>query len=297
MSYAEVARRSSVASSSAVVPENWMAPFSSTYAGPRSPATAPRSAPPAGSAAPACRRDEAEQLLDQQRREPERGLVQDQQARLAHQAAADGEHLLLAAGERAGELPVRSFRRGKSANTRSRLAARAARAPGDSAELQVLAHRQVGEHAPALGHLDQAQARPRRPCARVMSAPSKRICPSAPARARHSVWLKRGLAGAVASEHRDDLARGHVAGRRRAAPPPRRSRRASRAPRAEPSCGSALAGAAAARCRGPGRPRSPRRRASPPPACRGRSAGPAPAPTPCLRGSSPPASRARSSAR
>ena len=38
--------------------------------------------------------------------EPERRLVEDEQPRLGHQAAADGEHLLLAAGERAGALAL-----------------------------------------------------------------------------------------------------------------------------------------------------------------------------------------------
>ena len=48
--------------------------------------------------------DQREHLLDQQRRQAERRLVEDQQPRLGHQAAADREHLLLAAGQRAGGL-------------------------------------------------------------------------------------------------------------------------------------------------------------------------------------------------
>ena len=71
------------------------------------------------------RLDQREQLLDQQRREAERRLVEDEQLRLGHQAAADREHLLLAAGQRAGALalpfgepredrehPARGFARG-----------------------------------------------------------------------------------------------------------------------------------------------------------------------------------------
>src|ERR1700759_3724304 len=49
-------------------------------------------------------RDEREQFLDQKRREAERGLVENEQCRLGHQPAADGEHLLLAARKRAGSL-------------------------------------------------------------------------------------------------------------------------------------------------------------------------------------------------
>jgi hypothetical protein len=68
--------------------------------------------------------DQREHLLDQQRRQAERGLVQDQQPRLGHQAAADGQHLLLAAAQRAGELPRALAQPRKVAKTRSRLRAR-----------------------------------------------------------------------------------------------------------------------------------------------------------------------------
>src|SRR2546429_6870550 len=39
-------------------------------------------------------------------RSPQRGLVQEQQPRPAHERAAHGQHLLLAPRERAGELPA-----------------------------------------------------------------------------------------------------------------------------------------------------------------------------------------------
>src|SRR5690606_30232646 len=45
-------------------------------------------------------------LARQQRREAERGLVQEQYLRLGHQRPADREHLLLAAGEAAGRLAL-----------------------------------------------------------------------------------------------------------------------------------------------------------------------------------------------
>ena len=48
--------------------------------------------------------DGLEDGLHQQRREAERRLVEQEQPRLRHQPPGDGEHLLLAAGERAGEL-------------------------------------------------------------------------------------------------------------------------------------------------------------------------------------------------
>ena len=48
--------------------------------------------------------DGVQHLLHHQRREAERGLVEHDELGRAHQAAADGEHLLLAAGHGAGEL-------------------------------------------------------------------------------------------------------------------------------------------------------------------------------------------------
>src|SRR5689334_13361727 len=57
-----------------------------------------------GHAAPVEEADGVQHLLHDERREAERGLVEHDQLGRAHQAAADREHLLLAAGERAGEL-------------------------------------------------------------------------------------------------------------------------------------------------------------------------------------------------
>src|SRR5665647_231623 len=48
--------------------------------------------------------DDGEDLLHQDRRQAERGLVQQQQGRAVHQRAADHEHLLLAARELPGRL-------------------------------------------------------------------------------------------------------------------------------------------------------------------------------------------------
>src|SRR5262249_60758546 len=48
--------------------------------------------------------DQREQLLDEPRREAERWLVEDEQFWVGHQGAADRQHLLLAARERAGAL-------------------------------------------------------------------------------------------------------------------------------------------------------------------------------------------------
>ena len=44
-------------------------------------------------------RDQVENLGDQHRRQPERRLVEHQELRARHQAARDGQHLVLPAGE------------------------------------------------------------------------------------------------------------------------------------------------------------------------------------------------------
>jgi len=48
--------------------------------------------------------DDLENLLHDDGRQAERRLVQEEQARSRHEGAADGQHLLLTAAERAGAL-------------------------------------------------------------------------------------------------------------------------------------------------------------------------------------------------
>src|SRR5258708_17203647 len=57
--------------------------------------------------------DHLEDLLDDERREAERRLVEQQEARAAHQRAADRQHLLLAARERAAALAPAPLAAGK----------------------------------------------------------------------------------------------------------------------------------------------------------------------------------------
>ena len=99
-----------------------------------------------------------EQLLAHQRREAERGLVEQQDLRLRHQRPADRQHLLLAAAHGARELAHALAEARKQGQTRSRLAASCARARrGIGAEQQVLAHAEVGEDAAVLRHQRQAR--------------------------------------------------------------------------------------------------------------------------------------------
>jgi hypothetical protein len=59
-------------------------------------------------------RDGAQQFLDDDRRQAFERLVQQQQPRVEHQRAAQGQHLLLAAGQLGAQVVLRSARRGNS---------------------------------------------------------------------------------------------------------------------------------------------------------------------------------------
>ena len=156
--------------------------------------------------------DQREQLLDQERREPERRLVEDQQLRLGHQAAADRQHLLLAAGERAGALRS-AVRRGaeKSRTPCSRLwlAPRAAAAIGcrdRDSRARVM-----------LGKMRRPSGTWMRPRATIAAGRSRSIAASAKSdgAAAHGAHhagdgaVERRLAGAIGAQHGDDLALPH----------------------------------------------------------------------------------------
>jgi hypothetical protein len=102
--------------------------------------------------------DDGEDLGDDERREPERRLVHEQDARPRHQRARDRQHLLLAAESVPADCSRRSRRRGKR---RIHALDIASTSPGSLALVgagqQVLAHAHLRE-AP-----DGSPARARRP--------------------------------------------------------------------------------------------------------------------------------------
>ena len=104
-------------------------------------------------------RDDPEHRLHDDRREAERGLVQQQQPRLRHQAAGDRDHLQLAArqgpAQRIGERPdVRKQVEHRVGFARQR---RFRDAPVRRAEHDVFLHRQAGEDPPPLRHVRDAE--------------------------------------------------------------------------------------------------------------------------------------------
>ena len=102
------------------------------------------------------RPDQREQLLDQQRRQTERRLVEDQQPRLGHQSASDGEHLLLAAGQRAGALALPLGEPRENREHALAVAARGARGRGDRQPRSRFSRTvMIGKDAAAFRHVDQ----------------------------------------------------------------------------------------------------------------------------------------------
>src|SRR5690606_32063574 len=100
-----------------------------------------------------------EDLRDDERRQAERRFVQQEQARAQHQGAADREHLLLAARERARLLVPTFAQAGKAfVHPLDVLGHGPLVASHIGAEPQVFLHAEAREGAPAVGHMADAQA-------------------------------------------------------------------------------------------------------------------------------------------
>ena len=99
-----------------------------------------------------------EHLLHDQRRQAGGRLVHQQQLRLRHQRAADGAHLLLAAGERAGQLLAAVLQaREKARRPSSSCSAKRRRACGMKAPMRRLSStRQPRKQPPVLRHVGDA---------------------------------------------------------------------------------------------------------------------------------------------
>src|SRR5919197_294575 len=156
-------------------------------------------------------RDDLADPLDEDRREPHRRLIEQQQLRARHQRPADRHHLLLAARERSGLLCLAlGEAREQLVNAVEILVDRlAVAAVGalEGANLEVLEHAQAREQPPAFRRLGDA------PLDDVVGGGMRDVAaleanPSAP-RAVEPVDRaeRRRLAGAVRADQRHDLAR------------------------------------------------------------------------------------------
>ncbi len=149
-----------------------------------------------------------EQLVRQQRRQAERGFVEQQELGCRHHGAADRHHLLLAAAHGARRLGEAFLEAREKLQHALQVALGAvAGAAGIGAELKVLAHGQVGEDAASLRHQRDAGLDDlvRRHEAKLAAAERHR----AAGKQRHQAGNdpeQRALAGAVGAENDHDLA-------------------------------------------------------------------------------------------
>src|SRR5262249_14994906 len=143
-----------------------------------------------------------EDLPDEHRRQPERGLVQQDELRARHHRAAERKHLLLAAGERPGLLCLALLEPREVLEDALRVFLDAAPA-GVCAQAQVLPDRQLAERSAPLRHVRDADTRGRVGAPRQLAALEDHVAVATHG-ARHRPE-RRGLAGAVRAEHRDDL--------------------------------------------------------------------------------------------
>src|SRR5581483_3959939 len=153
----------------------------------------------------------AHHFRDQERREAERGLIQEQELRTGHQGAAEGQHLLLAARQRAGGLAPPALEHWEAAH-------RLGKAPLYFASLgnqigrgeQVLLHAQLRENAPPFRAMHQTEGGDAVRREARDGAPVE--LDRALARPQESAdRAQRGaLAGAVRADHRHDLAALHL---------------------------------------------------------------------------------------
>ncbi len=148
-----------------------------------------------------------EDLLDEHGRQPHARLVEQEQARARHERAADRQHLLLAARERAGDLGDALVEPGEQredaleiARDHRRVAARV------GAHHEVLAHAQAIEDAAALGHVcDAALDHHVRRHARERLIVQRERAPRRHEQSRDRAERRR-LPRAVVAEQRHDLA-------------------------------------------------------------------------------------------
>jgi len=154
--------------------------------------------------------DGVKDLPCDERREAERGLVQHQETGAAHQRAADGQHLLLAAGQRAAALRDTFLEAGKQREDTFETGIAlgvGALGGGVRAHAQVFSHGHARENAPSFGRLRDTQpgdvmGRLKGDVAAVERDGSG--ARAGPAEHRHH---ECGLARAVGSDQRHDLAR------------------------------------------------------------------------------------------
>jgi hypothetical protein len=150
-------------------------------------------------------RDQGEEFLDQSGREAERGLIQDEQLGFGHQAAPDGQHLLLATGQRPGALALALRKAREDRKHPLAVLARRGRARRSSRGRGSRATLMLGKMRRPSGTWIRPRATIARGRARSIAAGEADRAAPRPQHAGDRA-VERGFAGAVRAEHRDDLA-------------------------------------------------------------------------------------------
>src|SRR5439155_1210679 len=139
---------------------------------------------------------------------PDARRIQGEEARPAHEGAADGEHLLLAPGQRAGGLaaPLREPR--KQLESARAVGGDPGVGPGVGSHREIFLDAQLGEHPASLGHHDEPGpgARERGDSGEITAAEPYR--PRSNRRKPGDGAQRRGLARAVGADQADEFARG-----------------------------------------------------------------------------------------
>mmetsp|Transcript_5849 Transcript_5849/g.22958 ORF Transcript_5849/g.22958 Transcript_5849/m.22958 type:complete len:216 (-) Transcript_5849:50-697(-) len=156
--------------------------------------------------------DDGEDLAHDQRRQAQAGFVQHQQFGLAHQRAAQGQHLALAAGQRAGRLRAALLQAREAGVDALQPVAPALVAPRlgpPAAEQQVVFDAHRAEQLALLGHQGQARhhALFQRQAGDVLAGEAQGR--AARRDQAHQRAEQRALAGAVGADDRDDAVLGH----------------------------------------------------------------------------------------
>jgi hypothetical protein len=149
-----------------------------------------------------------EQFGDDLRRQAQRRFVEQQHARLGHQAAGDRQHLLLAAGQQAGALlqPLAQAREARSmSSTCASRPAGCRNAPRRRLSAPIVPGTPGGPRAPAPGRAARCARRQRR---RVRARPGG-CRPDRAMQAGQRAHQGR-LAGAVGAQQRDEFAGAHL---------------------------------------------------------------------------------------
>ena len=146
-----------------------------------------------------------EDLLDDDGGQPQGGLVQQQQARLAHQGAADGQHLLFAAGHGASALLQPLVQAREQGEYLIQQAVLLGLVDEEGPHQQVLLHRQAGEDAAPLRHHGDVLAHDAGRAESVDLFPLEPDAAAAGLGFAAQCHQQGGLAGAVGADQGDDF--------------------------------------------------------------------------------------------